>query len=48
VLSVESVDEAVGAESEWETVGDSGSTFNRGVIAAAVSQFIVIYLVETD
>ena len=48
MLSAENVDAAVEAESEWETMGDSGSTFGLGVMAAAVSQFMVIYFVETN
>jgi hypothetical protein len=48
LLSAENVDEAVEAESEWETMGDSGSTFDPGVMAAALSIFIVMYFVETN
>jgi hypothetical protein len=48
VLSGENVDEAMEAESEWETMGDSGSTFDPGVMAADVSQFNGIYFVEKN
>lgn len=36
MLSAENVDETVEAESEWETMGDSGSTIDPGVIEAGV------------
>jgi len=39
VLSGENADEAVEAEREWETMGNSGSTFDSGVMAADASQF---------
>jgi len=48
VFSTENVDEAVETESEWETMGDSGSRFDPRVMAAAVLYFIVIYFVETN
>lgn len=48
MLSAENVNEVVEGESEWETMGDSGSTFDPGVLAAAVSQYIVLYFVETN
>ena len=34
--------------SELETMGDSRSTFDPGVMAAVVSQFIVIYFVAAN
>ena len=48
MLSAENVDEAVEKENEWETMGDSGGRFDPGVMAAALSHFIVICFVETN
>jgi hypothetical protein len=40
VLSAENIDEALEAECEWATMGDAGSTFDPGEIAAV---FFTIY-----
>ena len=48
MLSTENIDEAVETESEWETVGGSGSRFDPRVMAGSDLHFIIIYFVETN